>query len=79
MQGIQNIPNPDINSTEREDKFGTHSDIERENESLRDVENIPLLPTEPPPAPIEEPASDTNRGSIDEKNRARQEIVWGDW
>ena len=75
MQDIQNIPNPDINSTERKDQFGNHSDIERENESGSDVENIPLPPTEPAPAPIEEPPSDTNRQSIDEDERARQEIV----
>lgn len=76
MQDIQNIPNPDVNSTETEDQYGNRSDIERENESgSNDVENIPLPPTEPKPAPIEEPPSDTDKGSIDEPQRAPKAIV----
>ncbi len=27
MQDIQNIPNPDVNSTEHDDDFGSHSDF----------------------------------------------------
>ncbi|GEM_PF-1893688 len=75
MQDIQNIPNPDVNSTEREDDFGNHSDIERENESSTDTENIPLPPTEPKPAPVEEPPDDTDKASIDEPKRTPSEIV----
>jgi len=76
MQDIQNIPNPDVNSTEREDDFGNRSDVERENESSNDnVENIPLPPTEPKPAPVEEPPDVTDKGSIDEPKRAPREIV----
>ena len=78
MQDIQNIPNPDVNSTEREDDFGNRSDIERENESNsgnESVEDIPLPPTEPKPAPIEEPPADTDKGSIDEPKRAPKAIV----
>jgi hypothetical protein len=75
MQEIQNIPNPDVNSTEREDDFGNHSDIERENESGSGIENIPLPPDKPLSAPIEEPLAETDRGIIDEPKRAPKEIV----
>ena len=76
MQDIQNIPNPDVNSTEREDGFGNHSDIERENEGQSvDIENIPLPPDKLPAVPIEEPPAETDRGSIGRKKRAPKEIV----
>jgi hypothetical protein len=76
MQDVQNIPNPDVNSTEREDDFGNHSDIERENESDNtDTDNIPLPPTEPKPSNIEEPPDDTDRAGIDEPKRKPSEIV----
>ena len=75
MQDIQNIPNPDVNSTETEDGFGNHSDIEGENISNEDVENIPLPPTEPKPAPVEEPPNDTDKASIDEPKRKPSQIV----
>ncbi len=75
MQDIQNIPNPDINSTERTDEFGNHSDIEGENESRREVEKIPLPPIEPIPSPVKEPPAEINHGGIDQKNRAPKEIV----
>ena len=74
MQDMQNIPNPDVNSTERDDDFGNHSDVERENESSSETENIPLPPTEPPPASIEEPP-DTDKASIDEPQRKPSQIV----
>ena len=77
MQDIQNIPNPDINSTEREDDFGNHSDIERENESgeRSNVEDIPLPPTEPKPASIEEPPEIEEKPPIGEKRREPKQIV----
>jgi hypothetical protein len=76
MQDIQNIPNPDINSTQRQDDFGIHSDIERENESNNsDVENIPLPPTEPKPAPVEEPPEETDNARIEEPGRKPTQIV----
>ncbi|HEY8561895.1 MAG TPA: hypothetical protein VIL74_16095 [Pyrinomonadaceae bacterium] len=76
MQDIQNIPNPDVNSTEREDEFGNHSDIERENESSgSDTENIPLPPTEPMPAAIEEPPDEDGDITIDEPRRKPSQIV----
>jgi len=74
MQDIQNIPNPDVNSTTREDEFGNHSDVERENESGTDTENIPLPPTEPKPAPVEEPP-DEDDIHIDEPQRKPSAIV----
>ena len=75
MQDIQNIPNPDVNSTTRDDDFGNHSDVERENESGSDTENIPLPPTEPKPAPVEEPPSEDDDIYIDEPQRKPSQIV----
>ncbi|HEY0458812.1 MAG TPA: hypothetical protein VGC97_06630 [Pyrinomonadaceae bacterium] len=75
MQDVQNIPNPDVNSTETEDRYGNTSDIERENDSgANDTENIPLPPTELKPAPVEEPP-DTEKANIDEPKRKPSEIV----
>jgi len=75
MQDLSNIPNPDVNSTEKEDEYGNRLDIERENENNENVEDIPLPPTEPKPASIEEPPDDTDKGSIDGPQRAPKEIV----
>ena len=72
MQDVQNIPNPDVNSTEHEDDFGNHSDIEGENDNS-DTENIPLPPNEPKPAPVEEPPADNPK--VEEPNRKQSEIV----
>jgi hypothetical protein len=75
MQDIENIPNPDVNSTESEDEYGNRTDIEGENGSGdTDTENIPLPPTEPKPAAIEEPP-DTEKAAIDEPKRKPSEIV----
>jgi hypothetical protein len=74
MQDIQNIPNPDVNSTETEDEYGNRTDIEGENLSNDNVEGIPLPPTEPKPASIEEPP-DTDKPNIDEPQRKPSEIV----
>lgn len=71
MQDIQNIPNPDVNSTETEDQYGNRTDIEGENNSNEDVENIPLPPTEPKPAPVEEPPDVVDKPSIDNPGRRR--------
>ncbi len=75
MQDIQNIPNPNANSTEREDEFGNHSDIERENESNRDIENKQLPPDEPNVPQIEEPPAETERKIIGGKKRKATLIV----
>jgi hypothetical protein len=73
MQDLQNIPNPDVNSTE--DEYGNRTDIEGENQSNENVEDIPLPPTEPKPAPVEEPPPDTDKSSIDEPQRKPSQIV----
>jgi hypothetical protein len=75
MQDIQNIPNPDVNSTEREDEYGNRTDIEGENISGEDVESIPLPPTEPKPAPVEEPPDVEDQPRIDEPGRRPTHIV----
>ena len=69
MQDIQNIPNPDVNSTVRDDNFGNHSETENE-----DIENIPLPNDEQKPAPIEEPP-DTEKPAIDEDRNEPKRIV----
>lgn len=73
MQDIQNIPNPDVNSTE--DEYGNRTDIEGENISSENVEDIPLPPTEPKPAPVEEPPEVEDKPSIDEPRRKPSYIV----
>ncbi len=54
MQDVQNIPNPDVNSTVRDEDFGDHSDVEQIRDE-NDEGKIPLPDDEPKPAPIEEP------------------------
>jgi hypothetical protein len=75
MQDLQNIPNPDVNSTETEEDFGGHSDIEQDlegddlenpkNTGTGDIENpdesIPLPPDVEPQAPIEDPPVEENQ------------------
>lgn len=69
MQDIQNIPNPDVNSTVHDDDFGNHS--ERDN---TDVENIPLPDDEPKPASIEEPP-ETEKPAIKEDEYEPKRIL----
>jgi hypothetical protein len=61
MQDVQNVPNPDVNSTVRDDDFGSHSDVNRDNENA-DVEqpkgDVPVPPDREPSAPIEEPPAE---------------------
>jgi len=75
MQDINSIPNPDVNSTEKEDRYGNDYDIERENENNEDVENIPLPPTEPKPASIEEPPEAQDKPGINDPGRKPSQIV----
>lgn len=75
MQDINNIPNPDVNSTEQEDRYGNDYDIERENENNENVEDIPLPPTEPKPASIEEPPDSKDKPSIDDPQHKPSQIV----
>lgn len=73
MQDVQNIPNPDINSTVNDDDFGSHSEAEQEREE-NDVENIPLPPDQKTPAPVKEPP-DTEKPPVDEDNPYPKQIV----
>lgn len=75
MQDINSIPNPDVNSTETEDNYGNRTDIEGENTSNDSVESIPLPPTEPKPAAVEEPPETQDQPNIDEPQRKPSQIV----
>jgi hypothetical protein len=61
MQDVQNVPNPDVNSTVGDDDFGSHSDVNRDVENS-DIEqpkgDIPAPNDRAPSAPIEEPPAD---------------------
>lgn len=77
MQGIQNIPPPDTNSTDRDNDFGNHSAIDPnlDNEDIENPnESIPLPPDQQPPAPIEEPP-DKDGFPVREDNRHPEQIV----
>lgn len=39
MQDVQNIPNPDVNSNEANEDFGSHSSVEQDLEN-EDIEQI---------------------------------------
>lgn len=54
MQDVQNIPNPDINSTETEDDFGNHSDFP-DTDVEQPAEDMPVPPDVKQNVPIEEP------------------------
>lgn len=73
MQDIQNIPNPDVNSTVDDGGFGNHSEVEQERED-GDAENIPLPPDQKKPAPIEEPP-DTEKSPVTEDNPQPKQLV----
>lgn len=90
MQDVQNIPNPDINSTETNDDFGSHSDVEQELDQTdiespnhgersggdveREDETIPVPPDSEPSAPVEEPP-DVNSSPIDEDSDEPKRIA----
>ncbi len=73
MQDVQNIPNPDVNSTVRDDDFGSHSDVEQPQDNTEE-NNIPLPDDAPKPAPIEEPPNPDN-AEIDEDENEPQKIL----
>ena len=56
MQDVQNIPNPDVNSTERDDDFGSHSGFP--NADVEQPEDNPTPPDRQPNAPVEEPPAE---------------------
>lgn len=61
MQDVQNIPNPDVNSPENNEDFGSHEGLNPDRRDNDDVERsgedeaIPVPPEEQPPVPIEDP------------------------
>ena len=64
MQDVQNIPNPDVNSVEEDDNFGSHSDVQPDSRTDKDSqdmdierpsEDIPVPPDRQPNAPVEDP------------------------
>jgi hypothetical protein len=90
MQDVQNIPTPDVNSTETNDDFGSHSDVEQELDRT-DIENpnhgersggdveredktMPVPPDSEPSAPVEEPP-DVNSPPIDEDSDEPKRIA----
>lgn len=78
MQGLQNIPNPDVNSREIEDDFDSHSDypdVDKTDVENSDVDNIPLPPDKQPARPVEEPRSDVEKPPINENEDAPKQIV----
>jgi hypothetical protein len=76
MQDIDNTPNPDVNSNATEDNYGNRTDIEGENINTESTEEeIPLPPTEPKPASIEEPPEVQDQPSVDEPQRRPTQIL----
>lgn len=73
MQDVQNIPNPDVNSTVRDEDFGDHSDVEQIRDE-NDEGKIPLPGDEPKPAPIEEPPN-PDHAEIDEDENEPKRIL----
>lgn len=73
MQDVQNIPNPDVNSPDAGDDFGTHSDHNQDIE--RPDEDIPVPPDSNPSAPIEEPPEVQDKPSIEEDQTEPKRIV----
>ena len=73
MQDIQNIPNPDVNSPDAGDDFGSHSDQNQDIE--RPNEDIPVPPDAERPVPIEEPPSAEDQAPIEEDQTEPKRIV----
>ena len=91
MQDVQNIPNPDVNSTETNDDFGSHSAVEQEldqtdienpnnegrtgNDIERENETIPVPPDTESRSPIEEPPDDEKDSPIREEQNEPKRIA----
>ena len=76
MQDIQNIPNPDVESTHNEGDFGTHHDYPDTGDADRgstDVESPTTPPDRPQSPPIEEPPS--TDAPIEEDDDEPRQIV----
>lgn len=72
MQDVQNIPNPDVNSTETEDDFGSHP---RHQDVERPEEDIPVPPDGSRSVPIEEPPDEEGKSPIEEDETEPKLIV----
>lgn len=79
MQDVQNIPNPDGGSLERDDDFGSHSDypdVDQIDEKRNpDVDDIPVPPDKEPAHPIEEPPTGLENPPVEEDEDAPKQIV----
>lgn len=49
MQDVQNIPNPDVTTTDTMDDFGSHSALEQDldNDDIENPKNTDAEPTDP--------------------------------
>ncbi len=77
MQDVQNIPPPDVNSTERDNDFGNHSDLDTnlDNENIeKPDEAIPVPPDQQPVVPIKDPP-DVNDPPIGEDSDEPKRIA----
>lgn len=84
MQDIQNIPNPDVDSLENDEDFGSHSEVGPDSRTDKDsqdfdierpAEDIPVPPDDRQRVPVEEPPSETEKAPINEDNTERQRLV----
>ena len=91
MQDVQNIPNPDVNSTETNDDFGSHSDVEQEldqgdienpnttgrktDDIERQDETIPVPPDSEPQKAPVEEPPDVNSSPIEEDQNEPKRIA----
>lgn len=58
MQDVQNIPNPDVNSTERDDDFGSHSTVHEDADIEQPTDIKPNPADREDDAPVEEPPAE---------------------
>ena len=72
MQDVQNISNPDVNSTANDDDFGSHSDFP--NSDVEQPNDLPLPPDSERGAPVEEPP-ETDQPEIKEDNTEPAKLV----
>lgn len=73
MQDVQNIPNPDVNSPDAGDDFGTHSDHNQDIE--RPDDDIPVPPDGNRNVPIEEPPTTHDKPPIEEDQTEPKRIA----
>jgi len=74
MQDVQNIPNPDVNSPESGDDFGSHSRINQNEDIEQPGDTIPVPPDSEPAAPVGEPP-ETERPPIEEDQTEPKRIA----